>query len=102
MELAEEGIGVTAMLPGPMATTHLASSEAAKPDIAGHPVHTPDTIAVIAQGAGGEMIDADTATRNVLDDLAKNRPYVITHPVHTEPIEARYAKIREAFELARR
>ena len=102
MELADEGIGVTAMLPGPMATTHLASSEAAKPDIAGHPVHTPDTIAVIAQGAGGEMIDADTATRNVLDDLAKKRPYVITHHVHTEPIEARYAEIRQAFELARR
>ena len=102
MELADEGIGVTAMLPGPMATTHLASSEAAKPDIAGHPVHTPDTIAVIAQGAGGETIDADTATRNVLDDLAKKRPYVITHHVHTEPIEARYAEIRQAFELARR
>ena len=102
LELAEEGIGVTALLPGPMATTHLLSSEAAKPEIDGHPVHPPDTIAVVSQAAAGEVIDADHAARNVLDDLAANRPYTITHHVHTEPIEARFADLREAFELARR
>ena len=61
-----------------------------------------DTIKAALRAMDGEMIDADTATRNVLDDLAKKKPYVITHHVHTEPIEARYAEIREAFELARR
>ena len=30
-ELAEEGIGVSTLIPGPMATTHLQSSDAAKP-----------------------------------------------------------------------
>jgi len=102
LELAEEGIGVTAILPGPMATTHIVSSAAAKPSIDGHPVHTPETIEVIAKGAGGEMADADHAARNVLDDLAANRPYTITHHVHTEPIEARLAEIREAFEFSKR
>lgn len=102
LELAHEGIGVTAMLPGPMATTHLASSAAAKPDIEGVPVFTPDTIAVVAGEAGGETIDADHAARNVLDDLAANRPYSITHDVHRAPIERRYSQLREAFERAKR
>lgn len=102
LELAEEGIGVTALLPGPMSTTHLLSSAAAKPESSGHPVHTPETIEVIAQGAGGEAVDADHAARNVLDDLAANHPYTVTHHVHTEPIEARLADLRDAFERARR
>ena len=102
LELAEEGIGVTSILPGPMATTHLASSEAAKPELDGHPVYTPETIQVVASEAGGEMIDADHAARNVLDDLAANRPYTITHFVHTEVVEARQTALREAFELAKR
>ena len=102
LELAEEGIGVTALLPGPMATTHLTSSEAAKPPLEGEPVYTPETIEVIRQGAGGETIDPDEASRNVLDDLSANRPYTITHFVHTEPIENRFETLREAFELARR
>lgn len=102
LELAEEGIGVTALLPGPMATTHLMSSAAAKPEIDGLPVYTDETIEVIARGAGGETVDADYAARNVLDDLAANRPYTITHHVHTEPIEARERALHEAFELARR
>jgi NAD(P)-dependent dehydrogenase (short-subunit alcohol dehydrogenase family) len=102
LELAHEGIGVTALLPGPMATTHLQSSAAAKPDVSSTPVFTPDSIAVVAREAGGETIDPDHATRNVLDDLAANRPYTITHPVHREVIEARYERIREAFERAKR
>jgi len=42
------------------------------------------------------------AARNVLDDLAANRPYTITHYVHAEAVEARPSELREAFELARR
>lgn len=102
LELAEEGIGVTAILPGPMTTTHLQSSAAAKPEIEGLPVYTPETIEVIAAAAGGESVDPDHATRNVLDDLAANRPYTVTHHVHTEVVEARLTALREAFELARR
>jgi hypothetical protein len=85
-----------------MATTHLQSSLAAKPKGSDTPVFTPESIAVVAAAAGGEILDADTATRNVLGDLAANRPYTITHFVHKEPIGARSAEIEEAFELARR
>ncbi len=102
LELAEEGIGVTALLPGPMSTTHLMSSKAAKPQKEGTPVFTPETIEVVASQAGGEMIGPEHATRNVLDDLAANRPYCITHFVHDEVIRSRFKEIEEAFELARR
>ena len=57
---------------------------------------------MISQGAGGETLLPDEAARNVLDDLAANRPYTITHFVHTEPVEERFTALREAFELARR
>lgn len=103
LELAEEGIGVTALLPGPMATTHLQSSAAAKPEgTKGQPVFSPDTIRVVAAGASGEMLDADSAARNVLEDLEHDRAYSMTHDVNTEPIEARFKEIREAFILSRR
>jgi NAD(P)-dependent dehydrogenase (short-subunit alcohol dehydrogenase family) len=102
LELAAEGIGVTALLPGPMSTTHLLSSKAAKPETNGAPVFTPETIEVVASEAGGEMIDPMHATRNVLDDLAANRPYCITHFVHDEVIFARFKEIEEAFERAKR
>lgn len=102
LELAADGIGVTTILPGPMATTHLQSSVAAKPRDSDTPVFTPESIAVVAAAAGGETLDADTATRNVLEDLAANRPYTITHFVHKDVIDARWAEIEEAFELARR
>jgi len=102
LELADEGIGVCSILPGPMSTTHLESSRAAKPDGSSTPVFTPESIAVVARGAGGEMIDPDEATRNVLDDLAADHPYTITHYEHHEPIEARFGALREAFERSKR
>jgi NAD(P)-dependent dehydrogenase (short-subunit alcohol dehydrogenase family) len=43
LELAEEGIGVSAILPGPMRTTHLTSSQAAKPSDSDTPVFTPES-----------------------------------------------------------
>ena len=64
-------------------------------------MYTPETIAVVASEAGAESVDADHAVRNVLDDLENNRPYTITHFVHTEVVEAPQAKLREAFELAK-
>lgn len=101
-ELADEGIGVTVLMPGPMATTHLQSSAAAKPEGAKTPVINRASIEVVAQVTTGEMVDADHAARNVLDDLACDRPYALTHDVHREIVEERFDAIREAFVRARR
>ena len=102
LELAEEGIGVTAILPGPMKTTHLESSREAKPDEGGAPVFSPESIRVVAAATTGEMVEADHATRNLLDDLAHDRPYSVTHFVHRDVINERMRALEEAFELARR
>ena len=102
IELATEGIGVTAILPGPMSTTHLQSSQLAKPHASGAPVFTSESIEVVAAATGGEMIDADRATRNVLSDLLENRPYTITHDVHRDQANARFSALGEAFERAKR
>ncbi|MFK7898142.1 MAG: SDR family oxidoreductase [Myxococcota bacterium] len=102
LELAAEGIGVTALLPGPMSTTHLLSSKAAKPNHQGAEVFTPETIEVVAAEAGGEMIDPEHATRNVLEDLAANHPYIFTHFVHNEVILSRFKEFEAALDRAKR
>jgi hypothetical protein len=52
---------------------------------------------VTGAGAGGEMVDPEYATRNVIRDLAENQPYLITHDVHREKIEPRLGLMRAAF-----
>jgi len=102
IELAEEGIGVSAILPGPMRTTHLASSQAAKPGTSDTPVFTPESIRVVAAATMGEIIDAEHATRNVIADLEADRPYIFTHFVHEARIRERIDELLQALERARR
>ncbi|MBW2423221.1 MAG: SDR family oxidoreductase [Deltaproteobacteria bacterium] len=97
LELDAEEIGVTALFPGPMATTHTLSSTKAKPHRDGAPVMDDESVAIITESAGGEMVDPEYATRNVIRDLTENQPYLITHDVHREKIEPRLAFIRAAF-----
>eukprot|EP01052_Picozoa_sp_SAG31_P034588 SAG31_NODE_4064_length_3624_cov_2.236312_2_plen_183_part_00 len=52
VELADEGIGVTALLPGPVATTHAASSQRVRPrSLPGE----------VGSSEDSELVDADTA-----------------------------------------
>jgi NAD(P)-dependent dehydrogenase (short-subunit alcohol dehydrogenase family) len=99
-ELAAEGIGVTVLLPGPMATDHLRSSAAAKPAHIASPHQHPGDIdavgAATADAAG--VIPADHAVRNVLAALAKDEPYVFTHPASGRQIRARFAALLDAHE----
>ena len=104
LELGEEGIGVSVMLPGPMATTHLQSSAAAKPDGLDTPVFVDEQIAVVsedtADGADA-MISPEHAARNVVADLAANEPYIVSHFVHAGRARTRFAEILDAFERAK-
>ena len=104
LELAPEGIGVTSLLPGPMATTHMASSGVAKPGGLAAGVGTEADIAAVSAGSdaeNNEVITADHAVRNVLRDLAAGERYVFTHVAQREPVEARFAEILAAYERAR-
>ena len=104
LELAEEGIGVSVLLPGPMATTHLQSSAAAKPAELDRPVFRPDDIAVVTQdttASADSVIAPEHAVRNVLRDLAADEPYIVTHDVHADQVAPRFQAILRAFERAR-
>lgn len=102
VELEPEGIGVSTILPGPMSTTHLQTSEAAKPEGPGAPVYTRETIEVIAAATSGEMVDPDHATRNVVGDLLANHAHIVTHEVHRDLVRGRAEDIEGAFDRARR
>ncbi|NQZ96956.1 MAG: SDR family oxidoreductase [Myxococcales bacterium] len=108
LELGEEGIGVSVMLPGPMATTHLQSSAAAKPDGLDTPVFVAEQIAVVSEDTAEDtadgadaMISPEYAARNVVADLAANEPYIVSHFVHAGRARTRFAEILDAFERAK-
>lgn len=102
LELAGEGIGVTMLLPGPMATTHVQSSAAAKPSHLATPAFRPEDLeAVGAEMAGDRMVEPAYAVRNLMAGIQANEPYVISHQVHRERVEQRLADIWRAFDRAR-
>ena len=100
-ELAPEGIGVTIVFPAGMSTRHLESSKLARPDELGESVMLPDDID--AMMSSRDMKEAthvatpEHAVRNLVADLQANEPYVITHGAYRPQVEARFARIIDAF-----
>jgi NAD(P)-dependent dehydrogenase (short-subunit alcohol dehydrogenase family) len=101
IELAEEGIGVTALLPAGMATTHLESSAKARPAALGRsPDMTgEDAMALMAVLAAtpDAMKTPEEAIRDLVPALLENRPYVVTHAPNREQVEQRFRAILDAF-----
>jgi NAD(P)-dependent dehydrogenase (short-subunit alcohol dehydrogenase family) len=81
-ELAPEGIGVTILFPGGMATGHLQSSIQARPAVLGTTSVDPDDLtAMLAHRpvGDGDIVTPEHAIRNLLADLRNNEPYTVTH-----------------------
>ncbi|ONH58199.1 hypothetical protein CcI49_22090 [Frankia sp. CcI49] len=81
-ELAPEGIGVTLLFPGGMATGHLESSVQARPAALGTTsVDMDDLAAMLAHRPVGEadVVTPEHAIRNLLTDLRDDEPYSVTH-----------------------
>ena len=101
LELAEEGIGVSALIPGGMYTTHLQSSAAAKPAGLEAPAFTDEDVAFVGRDMSGEpMVEPDHAIRNLIPALRADEPYIVTHPAFRELIEARFSALRRALDRA--
>jgi NAD(P)-dependent dehydrogenase (short-subunit alcohol dehydrogenase family) len=98
MELGPEGIGVSVLLPGPMATNHLRSSAAAKPERIGTPHQHPGDLEAVSAATldDAETLDPEHAVRNVLRELAADAPYIFTHPANGKAIRARFDALLEA------
>lgn len=104
IELAPERIGVTALLPAGMATSHLDSSAAARPaelgrtpDLTGEDVEA--VVAVLA-ATPDAMISPEHAIRDLLPALRENRPYVVTHVPNRPHVEERFRALLAAFDRA--
>ena len=81
-ELAPEGIGVTILFPGAMATRHLESSARARPGRLGPTAVDPGDLAAMLDHrplADGDVVTPEHALRHLLDDLAADVPYSVTH-----------------------
>jgi NAD(P)-dependent dehydrogenase (short-subunit alcohol dehydrogenase family) len=104
LELAPDGIAVTALLPGGMATTHLASSDRARPAHLGAPA--PLDAAVIRDVAAtlsptpDALLEPGRAIRNLLAALREERPYLVTHGPIPVAFEERIAALRAAIARA--
>jgi meso-butanediol dehydrogenase / (S,S)-butanediol dehydrogenase / diacetyl reductase len=104
-ELAEEGIGVTVLLPAGMLTRHLESSARARPAELGESVMLPDDIEAMlasSQIEDSDITTPDHAVRNLLDELLANQPYVITHGDYREQYRERHDAIETAFDRLER
>jgi meso-butanediol dehydrogenase / (S,S)-butanediol dehydrogenase / diacetyl reductase len=103
-ELAPQGIAVTALLPGGMATTHLASSDRARPAHLEAPAPLdPALIGEVAKTLAptpDAIVDPARAIRNLLAALREERPYLVTHGPIPAAFEERIAAIRAAIARA--
>jgi NAD(P)-dependent dehydrogenase (short-subunit alcohol dehydrogenase family) len=103
LELAEEGIGVTVLFPGPTRTNHLRSSAAARPAALGPSITAPEdipTVAAATLSGAGDLVDPDHAVRHVAHALREDWAYWVTHPPHRERAAARFQEILRAFDRA--
>jgi len=104
IELAPEGIGVTAILPAGMATSHLDSSAAARPEQLGRSpeLSGDDVEAVVAVLAAtpDAMVSPEHAIRDLLPALRENRPYLVTHGPNRGHVEERFRALLAAFDRA--
>jgi NAD(P)-dependent dehydrogenase (short-subunit alcohol dehydrogenase family) len=104
VELQDEGIGVTALLPAGMMTTHLDSSAAARPAGLGRSpdLDPDDAVAVVNVLAAtpDAMLTPEDAIRDLVPALLENRPYVVTHAPNRDAVAERFTAILAAFDRA--
>jgi NAD(P)-dependent dehydrogenase (short-subunit alcohol dehydrogenase family) len=101
-ELADEGIGVTIVFPAGMATRHLETSARARPPDKGAWVLMPDDIEVMMSSQKMSVATPEEATRTLLDTLAADDPYLITHGEFRADYQRRLAAMDDAFDRMER
>lgn len=104
LELADEGIGVTLLFPGGMATTHLASSAAARPaELGVSPDLSEEDVravsAVMARTPADVAMPAH-AVRHLVAAIRENRPYLVTHGTNAADVRERHALLEAALARA--
>lgn len=101
-ELAEEDINVSLLFPAGMHTRHLESSMAARPAALGESQLDMADIPAMMASAGIKLDDPvatpEYAVRNLLAELGRKSPYIITHGTYRHQIEAQQREVLAAFD----
>jgi NAD(P)-dependent dehydrogenase (short-subunit alcohol dehydrogenase family) len=95
-DLESEGIGVSVVLPGPVASDFYVTSAEHRGDLGGpnlYPTTPPDTAA--------GMKPAEVAAR-IVDGIRENRFFIATHTATRPIVEARHAELMAAYDAAAR
>jgi len=104
MELASEDIGVSILFPAGMATRHLESSQKARPSELGPAEIKREDIDAMMESRNidvkGHVANAEFATRHLLEELADNRRYIITHGDCRQVITRNYDELLAAHDRA--
>lgn len=93
-DLEPEGIGVSVVLPGPVASDFYVTSAEHRGDLGGpnlYPTTPPDTAA--------GMKPAEVAAR-IVDGIRENRFFIATHTATRPMVEARHAELMAAYDAA--
>jgi len=93
VELADCGIGVSVLCPGPVATGILANSALAHPARSGH---LPSGLTEMNARLHERGLAPERVADMVLQGIRENRPYILTHGMEREAIEARFNSILAA------
>lgn len=100
MELAEEGVGVSTIFPAGMITRHLESSIKARPaELGPSEVRREDIDAMMASRkmeTAAHVASAEHATRHLLEDLAADARFIVTHGEYRAQLLDTHAAILRA------
>lgn len=94
-ELAEFGVGVSVLCPGPVATNIQSNSARARP--AENQPPSAEQLAVLDLGLHQRGLSPDVVGAMVLDGIRNNEPYILTDRMFRGAVAARFARILQAF-----
>ena len=103
LELADDGVTVTVILPSGMITRHLETSSEAQPPQITRPIGDEDDFtAMLASNPAlaDAVVEPDDAARRVLEAIVAGDRYVITHGDLRGAVDRRGADLRAAAEAA--
>lgn len=104
MELAAEDIGVSIFFPAGMRTRHLESSRLARPDALGPSTLVREDIDVMMASrkfdAAESVATPEHATRHLLDELAADARFIVSHGAYRSELVGRCDDLIAAFDRA--
>ncbi len=101
-DLARHSIGVSVLCPAGVQTKILSSDRNRPADLGASKVSRADIELVMSGGAPHpeEMQPPEVIAEAVLDGIRANDAFIVTHPHHRAPVEARHAELMRAFDKA--